>query len=278
MALGRRLQRGLAADLVAATSLVAATTLAGTPRAAERCAPPAGGETRLTSISEDGDIVLADGRVARLAFADVPDGFADAARTRITSALGETVRVIHIGTTSDRWGRILALIFPSKSVAEAGHEEGSLATILVRAGLARVKSEPMSGADGLQCFKALLASETAARRDRAGLWADPRYALKDAADTAGLLALTGSFAVFEGRIVSVGERRERIYLNFGKRWSEDTTVTIPQRVWSQLASRDLTAKTLNGRRVRVRGTVESRDGPLVEVVTPDQIELVDGGS
>ena len=78
-------------------------------------------------------------------------------------------------------------------------------------------------------------------------------------------------------MLSVGERRERTYLNFGKRWSEDTTVTIPQRVWSQLASRDLTAKTLNGRRVRVRGTVESRDGPLVEVVTPDQIELVDGG-
>jgi len=272
MALGRRLQRGLAAGLAAVVGL------AGTPRAAERCAPPADGEALLSSISEDGDIALADGRVARLAFVDVPDAFAVAARTRIAPTLGEVVRVIHIGTNSDRWGRILALIFPSRSVAEAGHEEGSLATILVRAGLARVKPEPMSGAESLDCFKALLGSETAARRDRAGLWADARYALKDAADTAGLLALTGSFAVFEGRIMSVGERRERTYLNFGKRWSEDTTVTIPQRVWSQLASRDLTAKTLNGRRVRVRGTVESRDGPLVEVVTPDQIELVDGGS
>jgi hypothetical protein len=273
MVFGQRLQRGLVIGLAGATWIAGAATL----RAAEGCALPTGGETKVVSVSEDGDIALADGRTAKLAFVDVPEGFAEAARASIVSTVGEAVRVIHIGASADRWGRILALISPSKSEAESGTQEASLGALLVRAGLARVKPEPMSGVESLDCFKALLASETVARRDGAGLWADTRYALKDAADTAGLLALTGSFAVFEGRVLSVGERRERTYLNFGKRWSEDTTVTIPQRVWSQLGSRGLTAKTLDGRRVRVRGTVESRDGPLVEVVTPDQIELVDGG-
>jgi hypothetical protein len=208
---------------------------AARPAAAEGCAPPTGGETKVVSISEDGDIELADGRIAKLAFVDVPEGFAEAARASIVSTVGEAVRVIHIGASADRWGRILALIFPSKSAAESGAQDASLGALIVRAGLARVKPEAMAGVENLECFRAMLASETAARRAGAGLWADTRYALKDAADTAGLLGLTGSFAVFEGRVLSVGERRERTYLNFGKRWSEDTTVTIPQRIWSQLA-------------------------------------------
>ena len=195
MVFGQRLHRVLVVGLAGAIWLAGVAR----PAAAEGCAAPAGNETTLVSVSEDGDIALADGRIARLAFVDVPEGFADAARTRIASTLGEAVRVIHIGANVDRWGRILALVFPSKSAVESGTQEASLGVLVVRAGLARVKPEAMSSAESIECFRALSASETVARRDRAGLWADARYALKDAADTAGLLALTGSFAVFEGR-------------------------------------------------------------------------------
>jgi endonuclease YncB( thermonuclease family) len=261
-----------AVSLAGALCLAAARGETGS----EACAVPEVAETKIISVTQDGDIALADGQTARLAFLNVPDAFADAARARLAAILGEAVRVQAVDTNRDRWGRIVAQIFPSIRRAEGSTEEGSLGTILVRAGLARVKPEPMARVESLDCVRALLASETAARRAGAGLWADARYAPKDAADTAGLLALAGDFAIFEGRVLSVGERRERTYLNFGKRWSEDTTVSIPNKMWSQMGGHGLTAKTLNNRRVRVRGTVENRDGPLIEVVTPAQIELVDG--
>ena len=121
MVFGQRLHRGLVIGLAGATWIAGAATL----RAAEGCALPTGGGTKVVSVSEDGDITLADGRIARLAFLDVPDGFADAARTRIATTVGQAVRVIHIGASVDRWGRILALISPSKSDAGSGTQETS---------------------------------------------------------------------------------------------------------------------------------------------------------
>jgi hypothetical protein len=61
-------------------------------------------------------------------------------------------------------------------------------------------------------------------------------------------------------------------VNFGRRWSEDFTVTVPKRSERSFAALGLPLKKLAGRHVRIRGTIEERGGPWIEVNTPEQIE------
>jgi hypothetical protein len=76
-------------------------------------------------------------------------------------------------------------------------------------------------------------------------------------------------------VISVGERRERTYLNFGRDWSKDFSVTIPRRIWRVLKERGIDATTLQGREVRVRGIIEVRRGPTLELTVPETLELAD---
>src|SRR5262249_7813926 len=81
------------------------------------------------------------------------------------------------------------------------------------------------------------------------------------------------FAIVEGKVLSVRESGPTIYVNFGRRWTQDFTVTIAKRNESAFTSAGLEPKRLQGRRVRVRGYVEQRGGPWVEATQPEQIGL-----
>jgi DNA/RNA endonuclease YhcR with UshA esterase domain len=85
----------------------------------------------------------------------------------------------------------------------------------------------------------------------------------------------GRFAIVEGKVVSVRESGATIYVNFGRRWDEDFTVTISKRNERLFAGSGLMPKSLTGRRVRIRGVVEERGGPWIEAILPGQIEIVD---
>ena len=82
-------------------------------------------------------------------------------------------------------------------------------------------------------------------------------------------------------MVSVRESGSTIYVNFGRRWSEDFSVTIQKRNERNFAAAGLDVKGLAGRRVRVRGWVEARGGgntggsPWIEAAHPEQIEIAD---
>ena len=90
-----------------------------------------------------------------------------------------------------------------------------------------------------------------------------------------MLAEQGHFALVEGKVVSVRESGATIYLNFGRRWSTDFTVTILKRNARSFTAAGLEPKTLAGRRVRVRGWIEERGGPWIEATRPEQIEFTD---
>ena len=94
-------------------------------------------------------------------------------------------------------------------------------------------------------------------------------------DPAAILQSVGRFAIVQGRVLSVRESGGTIYVNFGRRWSEDFTVTIAKRNEHIFASAGMELKRLERRRVRVRGVVEERGGPWIEAARPEQIELVD---
>ena len=167
---------------------------------------------------------------------------------------------------ADRYGRILAYT----STAREGIERSVQADLLA-GGFARV-----GGRIGTrECATELLARERAARKAKLGLWAISYYDLLDADNPADVQAKRGRFALVEGKVVSVRESGATIYVNFGRRWTEDFTVTILKRNERSFAAAGVEPKRLSGRRVRVRGWIEERGGPWIEATRPEQIELID---
>jgi hypothetical protein len=202
-------------------------------------------------------IALDDGRVVHLAGIEV--GAAP------ELAAGTAVTLKRLGPEADRYGRLQAHVF-------LDHDGTArwLQADLVARGFARVSSRVGDAA----CAKVLLGHENSARSATLGLWAEPVYVIGKAEDPAGVLESRGRFALVEGTVVSVRESGGTIYVNFGRRWSEDFTVTIAKRSERAFAAAGLVPKSLSGQRVRIRGWIEERGGPWVEAARPEQIEVL----
>lgn len=224
----------------------------------------------IRAVGRAGEVVLASGAIVRLAGLRIPDegGLAERALAWTGRFAGRPVTILRRGEP-DRWGRLPGRL----AVASAGGTRLDLAEGLVEEGLALV--DP-GEADRL-CHPELLALEATARERGLGLWSEERYKPVGAEDVERLLELTGRFALVEGRVRGVGERRQRTYLNFGADWDRDLTVTVPKRTWAMMRDAGLSAESFKGRRVRARGFIEDRQGPALEIVAPDLLEILDGG-
>ena len=166
---------------------------------------------------------------------------------------------------TDRYGRIVADALATRD----GYPGSALKTLLSQ-GLAHLSSLP--GEPG--CLSEWRAAERVGRAAKLGLWGDPRYTPKPAENLAQLAAERGRFTLVEGKVVSVRESGGTIYVNFGRRWSEDFTVTILKRNERQFIDAGLRPSGLSGRRVMVRGWIEERGGPWIEATGPEQIEII----
>jgi hypothetical protein len=226
-------------------------------------------ENAIRSVERAGEVVLASGRVVKLARLRIPDdgGTAEGATAWTGQFAGRPTTLVGRGDP-DRWGRV-----PGRLLVATGRSRLDLAEGLVEEGLALV--DP-GEADRL-CHPVLLALKAAARERGLGLWSGDRYKPVEAGNVERLLALEGRFALVEGRVRSVGERRHRTYLNFGADWERDLTITIPKRTWATMRDGGLTTESFKGRRIRARGVVEDRQGPALEITAPDLIEILDGG-
>ena len=216
--------------------------------------------------------VLEDGREVRLSGLEVGSPSQDDAgaagnrsRQHLQSQVAGNTVVLGGSGDRDRYGRLLAQVFVLK-----GNSEHWLQAEMVASGHARV----VASADG-PCTAALLRQERAARAGALGLWSDPYYVVRRAEEPAAVAREQGRFAIVEGSVVSVRESGATIYVNFGRRWSEDFTVTIAKRNERTFATAGLEPKRLDGRHVRVRGWIEERGGPLIEAVRPEQIEVME---
>lgn len=213
---------------------------------------------------------LTDGRTLRLAHVIVPlpiDGDEEAVlrakETLAKIANGKDASLFLSSGSKDRYGRIsaMAVVIEGKTWLEA--------ELLVR-GAARVYPP----ADD-NCAKALLQFEAKARSARAGLWNETKFGVFDAKNVDALLAAEGRFVVVEGRIRRVGAARGRIYLDFGRRFTEDFTIVVPDNLRKILLEKGSDPKSWRGKRVRVRGVLFSWGGPAIEVNQMQAIELLD---
>ena len=261
-----------------ALAVIAAAALTMPPgRAADAiaaCAEASALWARVEAVgARDGiTIRLADGREVRLAgviAANDLDADAEAVE-RATRALDQAVAgrrlALHGRAESqDRYGRLIA------QVAIEGDETSWVQAALVAAGMLRVA--PAAGEPA--CAKALIVHERAARSAHAGLWALSRFAVQDADAIAALAAASGRYAIVEGTVRRIGEAGGRLFLDFGRRYSEDFTVIIPRDARAAFTAAGVNLKALTGKRVRARGILVSWGGPAVEVKLPVALELLD---
>jgi hypothetical protein len=123
------------------------------------------------------------------------------------------------------------------------------------------------------CAAGLGVAEAQARQAKRGIWSNPA-AIQSAANPGTILARIGQFIVVEGKVVSVREAGATTYINFGRRWTRDFAVTISRRVVPAFEAAGIALKSLENRRIRVRGWVEARGGPRIEALQTGQIELL----
>lgn len=245
---------------------------------ADKCALE-GGEDRTVARVIDGEtLVLDGGSEVRLIGALAPRSFdaaagesgdwapADRARDGLERIVaGRNVRIAFAGRRTDRYGRLLAHVFAG---ADGAHVwvQGEM----LKQGLARAYA--LEGST--QCLAELVAHEALAREKAVGLWGEAAYAVRGADGIAGLLRLAGTFQIVEGRVHGVSEVRGTVYINFGEDFRQDFTVMIRQQARRGMPEAGLVPQELAGRRIRVRGWIERRGGPMIEVSHASAIEVL----
>lgn len=238
-------------------------------------------EVRVTRIIDSETVEIEGGETVRLVGALAPHApswwksgepwkatvHAKAALERLVG--GRSVHLAFSGRERDRHSRFLAHLFIIDEL-ELIWVQGRL----VAEGHARAYSLPGNRA----CIRALQEREARARNARSGLWAGSWYAPVDAVQTEKLSKRRYDFQIVEGQVVSVGVTRGWTFLNFGKDYKTDFTVAIRAGDRRHFKGSEIELDGLEGKRVRIRGWIESWNGPVIKATHPEQIELLDLGA
>ena len=230
----------------------------------------AAGPVAVAEVTDRLEIRLADGRMARLVGLDAPDPrrgdpqITTAARGFLSGRLsGGDVTLVIFSPKPDRWGRLLADLVPQ--------DGESIAKQLISGGFARVRPE----FETRGCAVERLSAEAKARDAGLGLWNDPDYSILDATDVEELAQQDGRFVIVEGVVRRVGTGRARFYLDFGGRGGFSVVVARKSQNAFQAAGASLTG--LAGEKIRVRGVLDDRFGPRLEITEPPMLERLGRG-
>jgi hypothetical protein len=168
----------------------------------------------------------------------------------------------------NRWG-----LAPAWVVSERENDRVLVQQVMLSSGKALVA--PNHGTS--DCTSALKWSEAVARRAGRGLWQDSK--VLSTRHPEALLERAGHYVVAAGRIVSLGKTARTRYLNFGFRWKSDFTVTVKvseeEAFDAVLGKRSMRVADLEGAAVLVRGVLQVRDGPYMELTHPGQLDVID---
>jgi len=229
-------------------------------------------EARVAAAPTPAVLALADGRavlVDGLLFpapeddgdAAAADRAAAAAHAAVLAAIvGRGASIEPLREGADRWGRLPADVF------RAG-DGAWLQGLLLAEGHARVEACPRGDAARLDRLRG---AETIARAARRGLWALPAYRVRQA----DRRIWASGFAVVEGRVFATGGGGRMRYLNFAQDWRKDFTLRAERAVERGLDRAGIGFASLVGRRVRARGWMIYRNGPMLHISCPQQIEAM----
>jgi endonuclease YncB( thermonuclease family) len=237
-----------------------ASTVTGPAFAASACSFEPQGEGRVSAVIDARSFRMEDGREVRLAGIETV-GKPDRLATLSALVAGRDVTLRGESDAPDRYGRQPAFVF-------ADQADTSVQGQLLMQGEALVSGSIADKA----CAAELIAAEAIARQAKRGVWADAAV-IKNAESPGDILARIGQFTVVEGKVLSVRQAGAVTYINFGRRWTRDFAVTISRRMVTSFEAAGIVLKSLENKRIRVRGFIESRGGPRIEARTLGQIEL-----
>ncbi len=232
----------------------------------------------VTRVVDGETLVLDDGKVVRLIGAlsprardaDATAGAWPPERETITAlsdlVLAKRVKLAFSGRRSDRYGRQLAQVF----LEDRGQEEWVQGALL-RGGYARAYGLP----ENFACARELMANEAEARRNRLGLWNNGVYRLLPAEHPGEIMKRRGKYERVTGTIASVGRTKSATYLNFSNDWRTDFTARIDKKVLAANPDFDRSLDGLVNKAVVIRGWIERRNGPLIDIADPSQVALPD---
>ncbi len=217
-------------------------------------------------------IKLSDGQTVRLSglhFIDYSQDNAGSFSLTVMKVLNDMLvgqETILYQTAKKDWGRTNRMGHSLGHIVRKSDNAWVQGTI-ISLGLAMVKT----GARNPEMAKELYALEDQARLAKMGIWAKDMQTLSP--EQAGDHLKT--YQVVVGVIESVALKQNRTYLNFGKNWRDDFTVSISPEDKRAFNKDGMNPMEWSGKRVRVRGMTEEYNGPYIEIDHPEMIEVLD---
>ncbi len=221
-------------------------------------------QVRIAEVGGDGIILTEDG--AEIVLAGLDQAYRLVAPNKLYVALlrrqkNRSPDWTVVAARSDRYGRLTGQVHAGDGLWLQEH--------VIQRGAARFAG----GVATPDSRRALLAAEDAARRAGNGLWGSGHWMVYDAGAPRDI---PNGFRIVTGTVRRVARVGRMNFVNFGDAWRTDFTAGSRLR---SVSGADETAgplplRALEGRRVRVRGVVRRYNGPYLEIVTPDQIELL----
>lgn len=215
---------------------------------------------------------LDDGRYIHLAGLDYPDldyhnpGSLSVTALRILGDFLKNKKVYIYQTPSPKIGRKNRL---NHNIAHIVQVESNtwVQGMLLSLGVARTRSTQ----NNPEMTKQMLRLEDKARKNKNGMWEIPNYSVLT---PEGAKKHIGSYQIVEGTIQSAAMHKNRLYLNFGKNWRDDFTVSISAFDLKKFTRQKIYPKDWNGKHVRVRGWIESYNGPYMKIDHPERFEAL----
>ena len=210
-------------------------------------------------------------RLANVAF--VPE-YAEVALQWMKAASQVRLEWRKLSDQPDYLGRYIVDIRGQDVVVASGKAPASWAEALLSQGLAMVLLQSEQG------VVPLINAENRAITKRAGMWADtavhqaylvsalPHGSKGEEGSIPSVHDAIGRFVVVEGRLLTVEHQEWRSYLNFGSQWHRDFTIALDDELRGSFGGGQIAENALNdwiGRNIRVRGLVQNRGGPYIDL-------------
>lgn len=229
-------------------------------------------QIKIITIIDPQTVQLSDGRIMKFSGIEFPDYNAEAPGPYSLIAMrilkdmvrGKDVQLYVTrkdgAGRSNRMGQMLAQV-------ERRGDHAWVQGLLLALGLARVRTQAVNP----EMADQMLALEQNARKDKIGLWSNPAYGVIKPEQAGERI---GSVQIVAGKIMSVSLKNNRVFLNFGSDWREDFTVTIAPESKRLFTRGGIDLLQLGGRAVRVRGWLQPRNGPSMEIDHPEAMEIL----
>lgn len=117
----------------------------------------------------------------------------------------------------------------------------------------------------------MLALENDAIKAKVGLWSEEKHTLLTPETAEKSL---NSWGIVEGRILKSAMNNNTVYLNFADDWRKDFSIGIDPEIRRQMAKANINPLDLNGKSIRIRGWIESYNGPFIRLSHAAWLEIL----